>query len=69
MNPCLILHDRRFDAYKAYDEHGRFICRRSSYRICELAAESYNFENNIHFNSRLGRSIRDKVQPIKTNQR
>lgn len=69
MNPCLILHDRRFDSYEAYNDHGRLICRRSSYSACQLAAQSVGYDATIFYNSRLGRSIRDKVQPIQTNKR
>lgn len=65
--PCLILYSSLYDRYEAYNEDGRRICHHANYDDCQIKASLYGYHpTDVPHNSRLGKTILDKIDERKT---
>lgn len=59
MNPYIIIYNRAHERHEAYSINARLICQ-GSYREVDLARDLADYQQ-VYLNSRLGRSIFDKL--------
>lgn len=61
MKPCIVIWDRQFDVYEAYNEDVRLIVRRSDWQECVNEARFHYGYEVIPHNTRFAKTILDKL--------